>query len=284
PLLCAEFPSHARGFGRYRTLLRSHAVDGVLELEDLAPDLNGDFLGQVAALHRGRYLGNVADVRGQVGGELVNLQRQVLPGAGCAADARLSAQPSLGTDHTRHAGDLTGEGVQLIHHRVDGVLQLRDLATDIDRDLLGEVALLDCRRYLGNVAHLGGVGAAQGGNVVGEILPAARDALHLGLAAQLALGTDLPCDAGDLAGEGVELIDHDIDGVLQLQDLALNLDRDLLGQVALLDRRRDVGDIAHLGGKVARHEVDVVGQVFPDAADAAHLGLAAQLALGTHLV
>ena len=47
------------------------------------------------------------------------------------------------------------------------------------------------------------------------------DALDLGLAAELAFGADLAGDAGHFGGEGVELVDHRVDGVLQLQDLAL---------------------------------------------------------------
>ena len=67
-----------------------------------------------------------------------------------------------------------------------------------------------------------------------------------------------------------ELVDHRVDGVLELEDLALGVDRDLLGQVALGHRRRDLGDVADLGGQVAGHEVDGVGQVLPGAGDARH--------------
>jgi hypothetical protein len=48
--------------------------------------------------------------------------------------------------------------------------------------------------------------------------------------------------------------------------LAAHVDRDLLAQVAVGDRRGHLGDVAHLSGQVAGHEVDVVGQVLPDAA------------------
>ena len=57
-------------------------------------------------------------------------------------------------------------------------------------------------------------------DAVGQVLPGAGDALDLGLAAELALGADLAGDAGDFGGEAVELVDHRVDGVLQLQDLA----------------------------------------------------------------
>jgi hypothetical protein len=56
--------------------------------------------------------------------------------------------------------------------------------------------------------------------VVGEVLPRARDAAHLGLTAELALGADLAGDARHLGGERAELVDHRVDRVLQLEDLA----------------------------------------------------------------
>src|SRR6202030_1352473 len=56
--------------------------------------------------------------------------------------------------------------------------------------------------------------------------------------------------------------------------------RDLRGEVAAGDRGGDVGDVADLGGQVAGHEVDVVGEVFPGSGDAGHLRLAAELAFG----
>ena len=43
----------------------------------------------------------------------------------------------------------------------------------------------------------------------------------LGLAAELALGADLAGDAGYLVGERRELVDHRVDGLLELGDLAL---------------------------------------------------------------
>src|SRR5439155_222040 len=58
---------------------------------------------------------------------------------------------------------------------------------------------------------------------------------------------------------------------------------DLLGQVAVGDRDRHRGDVAHLGGEVASHEVDAVRQVLPRAGDALHLGLAAELPFRAHL-
>ena len=56
-----------------------------------------------------------------------------------------------------------------------------------------------------------------------------------------------------------------------------------LREVAGCDRGRHLGDVAHLRRQVRRHQVDVVGEVLPDAGDALDLGLAAELAFGADL-
>src|SRR5690606_39922475 len=117
-------------------------------------------------------------------------------------------------------------------------------------------------------------------DVVGEVLPDAGDALDVGAAAELALGTDLARHPRHLVGEGVELVHHRVDGVLQLQDLALGVDRDLLGEVAAGHRRGHHGDLPHLVGQVVRHRVDVVGEVLPHPGHAPHVRLTAEFALG----
>ncbi len=89
-------------------------------------------------------------------------------------------------------------------------------------------------------------------DVVGQVLPGAGDALDLRLAAELAFGAHFARHARHFGREGVELVHHGVDGVLQLEDLALHVDGDLLRQVALGDRGGHLGDVAHLAGQVAR--------------------------------
>src|SRR5205085_4114393 len=200
-----------------------------------------------------------------------------------AADLRLAAELAFGTDLARHARDFRGEAVELIDHDVDRVLQLADLALDIDGDLLGEIAPGHGGCHVSDVAYLRGEIARHRVDVVGQVAPGTRCAWNVGLAAQAALGTDLARDARDFGGEGVELIDHHVDGVLQLEDLALDLDRDLLGEVALLHGRCDLGDVAHLGREVGGELADLVGEVAPGAGGTRHVGLAAQPATVTDL-
>src|SRR5207248_3161717 len=164
-----------------------------------------------------------------------------------------------------------------------GVLELEDFAAHVHRDLLGEVALGDRRRDFGDVAHLGGEVARHVVDVVGEVLPDTGHAFHLRLATEVAFGTDFAGDASDFAGKGVVLVAHAVYGVLELEDLAAHVDGDFLREVALCDGGGDVGDVAHLGRQVGGHQVDVVGEILPDARRALDLRLAAELALGADL-
>ena len=89
-------------------------------------------------------------------------------------------------------------------------------------------------------------------HVVGQVGPGAGDAFDLRLAAELAFRADFAGDAGHLGGEAVELVDHDVDGVLELEDLALHVDGDLLRKIAARHRGGHFGDVADLAGEVRR--------------------------------
>src|SRR5581483_5776769 len=263
--------------------LVDHRVDGLLQLGHLAPGLHGDLLRQVALGHGGGDLGDVADLAGQVGGQLVDVVGQVLPRAEHARHLGLAAQAAFRADLAGHPGDLVGEAPELVDHRVDGVLQLGHLAPGVDGDLLRQVALGHGGGDLGDVADLARQVAGQLVDVVGQGLPRARHARHVGLAAELAVGADLAGYPGDLVGERRQLIDHRVDGVLQLGHLAPSLDGDLLAEVTAGHGLGDAGDVADLAGQVAGQLVDVVGQGLPRARHAGHLGLAAEAALGADL-
>src|SRR5207244_704089 len=140
----------------------------------------------------------------------------------------------------------------------DGVLQRQDLAFHFDGDLGGEVASGDGRGHVGDVAHLTRQVRGHRVDVVREVLPRAGYALHDGLATELPLGPDLARHTAHLTGERATLRSYRLDGVLQLEDLAADVDGDLVGQIAIGDGGRDFGDVADLAGQVRRHRVDVV--------------------------
>src|SRR5207245_5289658 len=104
-----------------------HRVDRVLELEDFAFHVNGNLLGQVAGGDGGGDVSDVADLAGQVAGHEVDAVGQVFPGAGHAADVGLAAQLAFRADLAGHTRHFRGEGAELVHHRIDHVLDLQNL-------------------------------------------------------------------------------------------------------------------------------------------------------------
>ena len=263
--------------------LVDHRVDRVLQLGDLARGDHGDLAAQVAVRDGGRHVCDVPDLGGEVAGERVHVLGQVAPDAADAFHLRLPAELTVGADLARDARHLRRERAELVDHRVDGLLELEHLALDVDGDLPREVAVRDGRRDVRDVADLGGEVAGERVHVLGQVAPDAAHALHLCLAAEDALVADLARDARHLAREDRELVDHRVHGVLELEHLALDVDGHLLAQVAVGDRGRHVGDVPHLRGEVRGHLVDRVREVLPDARDAPHLRLAAELAVGADL-
>src|SRR5208337_1655848 len=199
--------------------------------------------------HGGGDLGDVADLAGEVRRHEVHVVGEVFPGAGNPRHLRLAAKRPFGADLTRHARHLGGEAVELVHHRVDRVLQGQDLALHVDGDLAAEVSLGDGGGDLGDVPNLRGEIRRHRIDRVGEVLPGARHAEHLRLAAELALGANLARHARHLASERVELVHHRVDRVLQLENLTADIHRDLLGEVAVGNSGGDFGDVADLAGE-----------------------------------
>ena len=201
-----------------------HLVDVVFECRHLRLRLHLDRPREIALRHRRRHLGDRAHLRGEVCRQPVDVVGEVLPGAGGAGHAGLAAKLAFDADFARHGRHLIGEGRQRVDHAVDRVGERRDLAFSFDSQLPCQVAVGDGRDDSRDAAHLAGQVAGHEVDVVGEVLPRARHAGHRRLAPQLAFGADLARDACDLGRERAELIDHRVDDVLDLQDLAANID------------------------------------------------------------
>src|SRR5579885_2824418 len=276
----SDFAGHARHFRSERAELIDHRVDGVLQLQNFAARVHRNLSGQVALRHRGRHARDVAHLVGQVAGHGVDRIGQVLPGSGDAAHVRLASKLAFGSDFARHARHFARKGVELIDHRVDRILQLQNFAAHVDRDLAAQVASGHSRGHFGDVSNLGRQVAGHRVDAVGQVLPHATDAFHRRLAAELAFCADLPSNTGHFAGKRVELVDHRVDGVFELENFAAHRHRNLAAEVAARHRRRHFRDVSNLGRQVAGHEVDAVGQIFPGSGDAAHIRLAAELAFG----
>jgi hypothetical protein len=233
--------------------LIDHRVDGVFELQNFPAHIDGDLLRQVAVGHRRRDRRYVAHLAGQVAGHGIHAVSQVFPGAGDAPHIGLAAELAFGADFAGHPRDLRGERTELVHHGVDGDLQLQDFPFDIDRDLLGEVPGCHRRGHGRDIAHLAGQIARHGIDAVGQVLPRARNSFDVGLAAELAFGADFTGDPGDFRCEGTKLVHHGVNRVFQFENFPFDIDGDFLGQVAIRHSRCHRSDVAHLGRQVAGH-------------------------------
>src|SRR5207249_6130381 len=106
---------------------------------------------QIAVGHGGHDLDDAAHLLGQIGRHHVYGVGQVLPSPGDARHLRLTAELAFGADFARHTRHLRGKAVELVHHRVDGVLELKNLAFYVDGNLAGQVAARHCRCHFGDV-------------------------------------------------------------------------------------------------------------------------------------
>ncbi len=277
-----HFARHARHFAGERIELIHHGVDGVLQLQNFAARVHRDLGRKIALRHRRGHARDVADLVGQVAGHRIDALRQIAPRSRHAFHFRLAAQLAFGTHFARHARHFRCERAELIHHRVDGVLQLQNFAAHLHRDLARQVALGHRRGDFRDVANLGRQVAGHGVDRIRQILPRSAHARHIRLAAQLAFGSHFARHARHFGRERTELIHHRVDGVLQLQNFAARVHRDARRQIALGHRRGHFGDVADLIGQVAGHGVDRIRQILPRSGHALHFGLSAQPSFGSH--
>src|SRR5207247_148793 len=178
-------------------------------------------------------------------------------------------------------GDFGGKRGELVHHRVDGVFQFKDFSAHIHGDFFGEVTAGHGGCHFGDVTDLVGEVGRHEVDVVGQVFPSSADAARCRVAAEFSLRTDFAGDAGDFGSKRRELVHHGVDGVLQLENFPFHVHRNLLRQVAAGHGGGDLGDVPDLVGEVVRHEIDVVGQVFPRTGNTFDLRLAAELSCGT---
>ncbi len=178
-----------------------HLVDVVLQRGHFARGLHGDGPSQVALGHGGGHFGDGAHLVGQVRGELVHVVGQVAPQAGGARHAGLAAELAFDTHFAGHVRHLVGEGGQRIDHVIDGVGERGDFAFRLHGQFAAEVALRHRSHDVGDAAHLVRQVGGHHVHVVGQVLPGARDARHVGLTAETPFGAHFAGHAGHFRGK-----------------------------------------------------------------------------------
>src|SRR5439155_8650289 len=174
------------------------------------------------------------------------------------------------------------EGAELVHHRVNRVLQLQNLPSHVHGNFLRQVAVGHRRGHGGNIAHLRSEVPSHGVHTVGQVLPGPSHSSYDGLTTQLPLGPNFAGDAGHFRGKGAELVHHGVDSVFELEDFPFDIDRDFFGQVTVSHGGCHGRDIAHLRGEIAGHGVHTLGQIFPGPGHAFDFSLPTQFAFGAH--
>src|ERR1700722_4272308 len=257
-----------------------HGVDVVFEFRDFAAGFDLNRSREVALGDGGGDFCNRADLVGEVVSKQVDVAGEVFPRTGGAGHVSLTAKAAFDADFAGDGGHLVGEGRQGVGHVVDGFGESGDFALRVHRKLLREFAVSDSRDDFHDAAHLLGEVGGHDVDVVGEVFPSAGDARNLRLTPEFSVGTAFARHAGDFGGERVELVHHRVDGVFQLENFALHVDRNLARQVAAGDGCRDFGDVSDLSREVAGHRVDRVREVLPRTTNSRHVGLTAEAAFG----
>ena len=134
----------------------NHLVNVILQNRDLATGLHFNKTRQIPPGNCRGYFGDGAHLGGQIGSKLVDVLGEVPPDAAGALHAGLAAQLPLNANLVGDPRHFVGKIRKPIHHRVDRILQLKDLPFDIHGDFPGEVAVGHSGRDSGNIAHLSG--------------------------------------------------------------------------------------------------------------------------------
>src|SRR5262249_18803113 len=148
-----------------------------------------------------------------------------------ARDVSLATQFAFSSYFPRDTGHFGGKAIKLVHHRVDGVLQLKEFATNVDGDFAGEIAGGDRDGHVRDVTNLAGEVRCHAIDVVGEVLPSAGDSRDISLASKLAFSPDFTRHASHFGREPVKLVDHRVDGVFQFQNFAFGINGNFLREI-----------------------------------------------------
>ncbi len=240
-----------------------HVVDRLGEGGHFPLRFEDELLIQISVRDRGDDLDDTANLLRQVRRHYVDVVGQVLPDPGHARHLRFGPELPLDAYFARQRGHLVGERPERVGHVVDRLGEGGDFALRFEDELLAQIAVRDRGHDFDDPADLARQVGRHYVDVVGKVLPGSGDPLHLRLPAELPFGPDLFRNPRDLCGERIQLVDHLVDDVFDLEDFPLHVDGDLLGEVAVRNRGRDLRDVAQLNGEVRPHRVDVVGQVLP---------------------
>ena len=175
--------------------ITDHFVDVFGQRADLALGADLDGSREIALGHGGRDFADRANLRRELGRELIDVVGEIFPETRGAGNLGLAAEFAFETDFACDGRHLICEGTERIDHAVDGVGEFGDLTLGFEAEFAFEIAVGDAGDDAGDPANLLREIARHAVDGVGEIFPRPRDARHGGLATQLPFGADFARDA-----------------------------------------------------------------------------------------
>src|SRR5207237_650211 len=175
------------------------------------------FAFEVPVRYRRHDASNTAHLVSQVRGHRVHVVSQVFPGSGDPAYIGLATELSFSSYFAGHDRPFRSERIQLVHHRVDGVLQFENFTLNVHGDLLRKISVRDGGGNFSDVTHLTREVAGHKVHVISQVLPGSGDAHYLRLSAEASFGAYLARHTGDYRSERAELVQHRIGHVLKFE-------------------------------------------------------------------
>ena len=132
----AHLSGHARYFRCEGTKLIDHRINGVFQTQNLPAYIDGDCLRQVALRNCGRDFSDVTYLSCKITCHRIDAVSQILPRTRDTFHIGLATEFPFRAYLTCHPGHFRCKRTQLIHHRINRVLQFENFTFHVDGDLL----------------------------------------------------------------------------------------------------------------------------------------------------
>src|SRR5690348_16635556 len=107
-------------------------------------------------------------------------------------------------------------------------------------------------------------------------LPDTTNTSYLSLSSQLSFSSYFTSYTSYFTSEGLELVHHGIDCILQLEDFSFGICCHLLGKISIGYGSCYLSDSSYLACKIGSHSIYIIGQILPDSFYSLYVSLSAK--------
>lgn len=194
-----NFASHFTDLLRERVELVYYSINSNIERQYLTLGLSFNLSAKVPLRNRGRNLCNFAYLYSKIHSYIIHVLSKIFPSTLDALYSSLSAEPALRPDFPGNLGHLICELLKLINYEINHTLQLQNFALTLRFNLSYQIPLYNSSHYPSDVSNLRSEIMSYGVHIHYQFALYALYTVNLSLAAEFALGTDLP---GNLRNSG----------------------------------------------------------------------------------